>query len=68
MPTVPIVVGLWPPQDPILKNEDLRKAVGADHYTSSLHETVEICVEAAQIAPAAKPRLAAIGASENALP
>jgi hypothetical protein len=44
---VPVLVGLWPDGEEILHDERLRAAVGADYYTSSLHETVEACLEVA---------------------
>jgi hypothetical protein len=60
LPATPILVGLWPMEDPVLKDQRLRMQVGADFYTSSLHEAVDICVEAARNVPAAKPRLATV--------
>jgi predicted PurR-regulated permease PerM len=50
-PNVPVLVGLWPAGEPIHQDERLRTAVGADYYTSSLHEAVEACLEAAHKAP-----------------
>ena len=44
---VPVLVGLWPDEEEILHDERLRTAVGADYYTSSLHEAVEACLEVA---------------------
>ena len=46
-PDVPVLVGLWPQGEAILHDERLRAAVGADYYTSSLHEAVEACLEIA---------------------
>ena len=46
-PDVPVLVGLWPDGEAILHDERLRAAVGADYYTSSLHEAVEACLEVA---------------------
>ena len=46
-PDVPVLVGLWPDREEILHDERLRAAVGADYYTSSLHEAVEACLEVA---------------------
>jgi predicted PurR-regulated permease PerM len=46
-PDAQVLVGLWPPGEPILQDERLRAAVGADYYTSSLHEAVEACLEVA---------------------
>ena len=44
---VPVLVGLWPDDDELLHDERLRAAVGADCYTSSLHEAVEACLKVA---------------------
>jgi predicted PurR-regulated permease PerM len=44
----PILVGLWPSQDPILKDKSLQSSVGADYFTTSLAETVTVCAEAAR--------------------
>jgi nucleotide-binding universal stress UspA family protein len=44
----PILVGLWPAGDAILNDRDLRQAVGADYYVSSLHEAVEDCLAMAR--------------------
>ncbi len=48
LPGVPVLVGLWPAEDTVLKDERLRSAVGADYYTSSLRDAVKACLEAAQ--------------------
>jgi predicted PurR-regulated permease PerM len=48
LPTAKLLVGLWPAEQAILTDERLRAAVGADIYVSSLHETVEACLEAAR--------------------
>lgn len=50
---VPVLVGLWPAQDPILMDADLRRALGADYYARSLHEAVQACL--AQARDAAPP-------------
>ena len=47
LPRAPVLVGLWPAEDAVVKDVRLRKELGADYYTSSLHEAVDICVEAA---------------------
>jgi predicted PurR-regulated permease PerM len=46
-PGIPVLVGLWPTEAEILRDDRLRSAVGADYYASSLHDAVEACVEAA---------------------
>jgi predicted PurR-regulated permease PerM len=57
LPDAPLLVGLWPAQDPFLKDRDVRRAVGADHYVSTLHEAVEACLAAARTAARPQPRL-----------
>lgn len=47
MPGVPILVGLWPSEDAVLKDERVRAVIGADHFTTSLREAVEACVKVA---------------------
>ncbi|HEV7252991.1 MAG TPA: AI-2E family transporter [Mesorhizobium sp.] len=61
LPTTPILVGLWPADDSTLKNKDVQAVIGADHYTTSLHEAVEACVAEAHkqsgvAEPEASPR------------
>ncbi len=58
---VPIVVGLWPVEDAVLRDERLRNELGADYYVSSLREAVDICVKAAQVAPANRPEPMMVG-------
>jgi predicted PurR-regulated permease PerM len=58
----PILVGMWPAADPVLKDPALRREIGADYYTTTLREAVETCLEAArggapgEPGPAARPR------------
>jgi predicted PurR-regulated permease PerM len=47
LPHAPILVGLWPAEDAILKDEALREAVGANYYVASLREAVLCCLKAA---------------------
>jgi len=47
VPGVPVMVGLWPAESEILKDDRLRAALGAEHYASSLREAVEACLDAA---------------------
>jgi predicted PurR-regulated permease PerM len=47
VPTAPILVGLWPADEAILKDEKLRAMVGADYYVASLREAVICCLQAA---------------------
>ena len=44
---VPVLVGLWPAEDAILQNQDLRANVGADYYVASLREAVVASLKAA---------------------
>jgi predicted PurR-regulated permease PerM len=57
LPQAPLLVGLWPAQDPILKDQGLRRVVGADYYVTTLREAVEACLEAARRAARPQPRL-----------
>jgi hypothetical protein len=47
LPEVPILVGFWPDEAELLKDDRMRAAIGADYYASSLHDAVEACLEAA---------------------
>jgi predicted PurR-regulated permease PerM len=40
LPGVPIIVGIWPADDPVLADEDLRQMMGADAYAGSLRDMV----------------------------
>jgi predicted PurR-regulated permease PerM len=44
----PILVGLWPADDRILDDEELRAAVGADHYVTNLRDAVAACMAEAR--------------------
>ena len=56
LPGTTIVVGLWPEGDPILEDRDRQKAVGADHYVTSLRDAVTACLKTAQQASVGEPR------------
>jgi predicted PurR-regulated permease PerM len=62
LPGAPILVGLWPQGDVMLRDERQRTEMGADFYTSSLREAVECCLEAAHKAADAGTGPARIGA------
>jgi len=47
MPGAGLLVGLWPADDPVLRDPELRGAVGADLYVNTLHQAVDACVTAA---------------------
>jgi predicted PurR-regulated permease PerM len=44
LPNAPILVGLWPADDAILTDQELRAMVGADHYVTNLREAVAACL------------------------
>jgi hypothetical protein len=47
-PDIPILVDLWPENDEVLRDHQVRTDVGADHYVTSLREAVNACVIEAQ--------------------
>jgi predicted PurR-regulated permease PerM len=47
LPQALILIGVWTADDAVLTDKQLRAAIGADFYTTSLREAVNICVEAA---------------------
>jgi predicted PurR-regulated permease PerM len=58
LPHVPILIGLWPAEDSVLKDERIKAVIGADYYTMSLRDAVNACVEAAsKPAPTPDPPL-----------
>lgn len=63
MPNVPVLVGLWPMESEVLKDERMQKVVGADYFTTSLREAVDTCVRVAHehVEPARSEELAATG-------
>lgn len=48
VPGIPILVGLWPADDEVLRDKQLQTAVGADHYVTSLRAAVDACAAEAQ--------------------
>jgi len=46
-PKAPILVGLWPAEDAVLKSETMRATLGADYYVSSLRDAVVACLKVA---------------------
>jgi predicted PurR-regulated permease PerM len=46
-PKTPILVGLWPAEDAVLKSETMRATLGADYYVSSLRDAVVHCLKVA---------------------
>ena len=61
LPGVPVLVGLWQADASVLADERLRAAIGADHYVTTLHAAVEMCVAAAK-AKQAEPVKEAVSA------
>jgi len=54
LPHIPILVGLWPTEDEVLKEARVRAIIGADYCSTSLREAVSYCIEAAQKASDAR--------------
>ncbi len=48
LPGVPIVVGVWPAGDAVLKDKALQASLGADAYTTSLTGAVDACLDRAK--------------------
>lgn len=46
-PQAPILVGLWPAEDAVLKSETMRATLGADYYVSSMRDAVVQCLKVA---------------------
>jgi predicted PurR-regulated permease PerM len=46
-PQAPILVGLWPAEDAVLKSESMRATLGADYYVSSMRDGVVQCLKIA---------------------
>ncbi|WP_137128429.1 AI-2E family transporter [Roseomonas sp. HF4] len=59
LPGVPVLVGLWPAGEAVLSDTGMQAAIGADIYTTSLHDTVEACATAARTTDATPSALAA---------
>lgn len=65
VPGIPVLVGLWPTEDPVLRDKQIRTAIGADYYVSSLREAVDACAAQARKQPAASASLRSCGGSER---
>jgi hypothetical protein len=59
LPSVPIMVGLWPAGEQVLHDERLRRAIGADLTASTLTDAVNLCLREAQREAAPGPDLVA---------
>lgn len=46
-PNAPVLVGLWPAEDAVLKSDSMRATLGADYYVSSLRDAVVQCLKVA---------------------
>ncbi|HEV2678358.1 MAG TPA: AI-2E family transporter [Aliidongia sp.] len=69
MPATPFVVGLWPSEDPSAPDRTIRAELGADFYTRTLREAVDICLGIARdSASETDLRLAAPVLEEQATP
>lgn len=73
-PKAPLLVGLWPAEDAVLKSEAMRATLGADYYVSSLRDAVVQCLRVAtgeevpQAAKASSPAPQAAAAKRLPLP
>jgi predicted PurR-regulated permease PerM len=71
-PQAPILVGLWPAEDAVLKSETMRSTLGADYYVSSMRDAVVRCLKVAtgeeQIPQAVTTEKAANEAAAKRLP
>jgi predicted PurR-regulated permease PerM len=47
LPGALVLVGFWAAGDPFLRDQGARRAVGADHYVTSLREALNVCPNAA---------------------
>lgn len=61
----PILVGLWPAEEAVLKDPQLQKTVGADHYVSSLREAVDVCLRLAAASAPTEAAPAALSPGER---
>ena len=67
-------MGVWPWEDPILKDKTVRKTVGADFFVTSLEQVVTSCAEVAERAdqghalPGATPSECTVAVSADATP
>jgi predicted PurR-regulated permease PerM len=48
LPSMPMVVGLWPVDDVIHRDEQARARLGADHYVVTLREALSVCLHEAR--------------------
>jgi predicted PurR-regulated permease PerM len=63
-PAACLLLGLWPAQDTEVVDGDLRRALGADFYVTSLREAVRICLAEAYQVP--RPQMRLVTATQEA--
>jgi predicted PurR-regulated permease PerM len=63
-PAARLLLGLWPAGDTGVVDGDLRRALGADFYVTSLREAVRTCLAEAYQAP--RPQMRPVSASQEA--
>jgi predicted PurR-regulated permease PerM len=63
-PAARLLLGLWPAQDTDVLDGDLRRALAADFYVTSLREAVRMCVAEAHQAP--RPPMRLVTAAQGA--
>jgi predicted PurR-regulated permease PerM len=47
-PGRPVLVGLWPAEDEVIRDKQVQRLLGADYYVTSLRDAVQSCVSQAQ--------------------
>ena len=65
LPDAPMLVGLWPAEDAVLQDAEMRRMIGADYYVSSLRDGVAACLEAATKASEAERASAEVEVEEE---
>ena len=63
-PAARLLLGLWPAEDTEVVDGDLRRALGADFYVTSLREAVRTCLAEAYQAP--RPQMRLVTAAQEA--
>jgi len=69
LPRASILIGIWPADDPFLRDQAAREVAGADYYVSYLREALDACLPAAhnttEAATRRKPRLELVQRPES---
>ncbi|RAI58628.1 AI-2E family transporter [Roseicella frigidaeris] len=55
LPDRPVLVGLWPEGEPVLRDRQLQVALGTDQVATTLREAVQACLQVARQSDAAPP-------------